>query len=284
MIPKVVSGYRFTALPDPDAVRLWQRALALARGLTGRILIAREGINLAMSGPVEDLKAHLKDTREHPALHDLTVTWTDGTGADHRRLRVLVRPELVTFGVGPIRLDGDQVAGTAPRLTPDQLDAMAADREDLVLLDGRNAWEASIGRFRGAVVPPVERTSDFLRLLDSGELDHLKDRPVVAYCTGGIRCEVLSALMLDRGFGEVYQLDGGILRYGRSRGDDGLWEGSLHVFDERGAITFSDHPAVLAECSTCGAPADVVRDCGVDGCRGRDAGCATCPPRCAEHR
>ncbi len=89
-------------------------------------------------------------------------------------------------------------------------------------------------------------------MLDSGEYDDLKGRPVVTYCTGGIRCEVLSSLMASRGFGEVYQLEGGIVRYGERFGDDGLWEGSLYVFDGRGSVDFSDHAAVIGACAVCG--------------------------------
>ncbi len=93
----------------------------------------------------------------------------------------------------------------------------------MTFFDGRNAMEAQIGRFKDAVVPDTETTRDFIRELDSGKYDHLKDQPVVTYCTGGIRCEVLSSLMRKRGFQDVYQIDGGIVRYGETFGDSGLW-------------------------------------------------------------
>ena len=122
----------------------------------------------------------------------------------------------MSFGApGELRVDDDGVVGGGTRLTPDALHELVAERgDDVVFFDGRNALEAAIGRFRGAVVPDVETTRDFVELLDSGEYDELKGRPVVTYCTGGIRCEVLSSLMASRGFGEVYQLEGGIVRYG----------------------------------------------------------------------
>ena len=103
---------------------------------------------------------------------------------------------------------------------------LVADKgDDVVFFDGRNAIEAQVGRFRNAVVPPVATTRDFVPLLDAGVFDHLKDRTVVTYCTGGVRCEVLTRLMRARGFGDVHQLDGGIVRYGETYGDDGLWKG-----------------------------------------------------------
>ena len=91
-------------------------------------------------------------------------------------------------------------------------------------------------------------------LIESGAFDHLKDRPVVTYCTGGVRCEVLSTVMRNRGFAEVYQLDGGIVRYGERYGDDGLWQGSLYVFDDRMGVEFSDHAEVLGRCVECRRP------------------------------
>ena len=90
-------------------------------------------------------------------------------------------------------------------------------------------------------MPNTATTRDFARELDAGVFDHLKDKAVVTYCTGGVRCEVLSSLMKQRGFQEVYQLDGGIVRYGEAFGDDGLWEGSLYLFDARMHQEFSDH-------------------------------------------
>jgi UPF0176 protein len=97
--------------------------------------------------------------------------------------------------------------------------------------------------------------------LASDKYAAIKDKPVVTYCTGGIRCEVLSALMKNRGFNEVYQIDGGIVKYGETYGDDGLWEGSLHVFDGRKGITFSDNAAVIGTCHACEAPTSNFENC-----------------------
>ncbi len=100
-----------------------------------------------------------------------------------------------------------------------------------------------------------------------GEYDAIKDKPVVTYCTGGIRCEVLSSLMVNRGFEEVYQLDGGIARYGETFGDTGLWDGSLYVFDKRMSVRFSEDAAVIGRCYRCGAATDTMRNCSDLSCR-----------------
>jgi len=262
-IPKVVLFYAFRPLADPDALRLWQRDLCEGLGLRGRILLSRHGINATVGGDVTVLKTYVRKTREYAPFRDLDVKWSDGTGLDTEgrsldfpRLVVKAREEIVSFGVpDEVVVDEGGVVGGGTRLTPDELDRLVAERGDeVVLLDGRNAVEAQVGRFRGAVVPDVRHTSDFVRELDSGRWDELKGRPVVTYCTGGIRCEVLTSLMRSRGFEEVYQLDGGIVRYGEQRGDRGLWEGRLHVFDERMSVAFSDEALHLASCHVCDAP------------------------------
>jgi UPF0176 protein len=140
-------------------------------------------------------------------------------------------------------------------------------REEVVFFDGRNSFEAEIGRFADAVVPNVDNTREFVAELDSGTYDHLKDKPIVTYCTGGIRCEVLSSLMINRGFENVYQLEGGIARYGETFGDSGLWRGSLYVFDNRMSMDFSADPATIGHCYRCGTPTKHMQNCSDLGCR-----------------
>lgn len=288
MIGKVISYYRFTPLADPEAVRLWQRELCHRHGVKGRIIVAPQGINATVGGEVSQVKRYVKATREHPALSEIDVTWTDGTGDDFPRLSVRTRPELVTFGaVDAVQVDADGVAGTGTHLTPEEVHQLVAERgDDVVFLDGRNAWEAEVGHFDGAVVTSARTTADFLAELGSGALDALRDRPVVTYCTGGIRCEVLSSLMIDHGFSEVYQVAGGILRYGQQYGDDGLWRGAVRVFDDREVITFSDHAEMVGRCVRCAAPSSRHADCSVPQCKGRSLLCGGCTrddARCADH-
>jgi UPF0176 protein len=153
-------------------------------------------------------------------------------------------------------------------LKPQQVHELVEERgDDVVFFDARNAFEAAIGRFKNAVVPDVQATRDFASVLDSGRYDHLKDKAVITYCTGGVRCEVLSALMIRRGFEEVYQLDGGVVRYGEAFGDDGLWEGSLYLFDARMHHEFSDHSKVIGVCERCAAPTSQYHNCANLACR-----------------
>jgi UPF0176 protein len=283
-VPKVLLFYAFTPLSDPEAVRLWQRELCEGLGLRGRILLSPHGINGTLGGELAAVKRYVRRTKEYPGFRDLDVKWSDGTGLDGEgrtldfpKLSVRVRDEIVSFGA-PDELEVDEhgVVGGGARLAPDDLHRLLSERDDVVLFDGRNRFEAEIGRFRGAVVPDVSTTREFVAELDSGRYDHLKDKPVVTYCTGGIRCEVLSGLMRSRGFGEVYQLDGGIVRYGERFGDEGLWEGSLYVFDGRGSVSFSDAAATIGHCAVCGDATSRMRNCADPSCREQLVVCEAC--------
>lgn len=266
-MPKILLFYLFTPLPDPNAIRLWQRDLCESLGLRGRILISKNGINGTVGGELKDVKKYVRKTRQYPAFKEIDFTWSDGRGADFPRLSVKVRDELVSFGApGELTIDAHGVTGGGARLTPEQLHELVA-RKQVTFFDGRNSFEAEIGRFRDAVVPDVGNTRDFVAELDRGTYDHLKNEPVVTYCTGGIRCEVLSSLMINRGFREVYQLDGGIVKYGGTFADKGLWEGSLYVFDDRKAIEFSDQVQVIGSCYVCREPTSRMENCGDLACR-----------------
>ena len=291
-VAKVLLFYVFAPLPDPDAVRLWQRDLCESLGLRGRILLSKDGINGTLGGELGALKRYVRKTKDYAAFHGLDVKWSEGSGLDEEgasldfpRLSVRVRDEIVSFGAPEeLHVDDGGVIGGGERLDPDDLHALLDQRDDVVFFDGRNRFEAGIGRFRGAVVPDVATTREFVAELDSGRYDHLKDKAVVTYCTGGIRCEVLSGLMRSRGFGEVYQLDGGVVRYGERFGDDGLWEGSLYVFDGRGSVRFSDHAAVVGRCVGCGAASDRMRNCADVSCREQLVVCEECSGlACAVH-
>jgi UPF0176 protein len=280
--PKVLLYYAFTPLADPEAIRLWQHTLADSLGLRGRILISPQGINATLGGDVIEMKKYVRGTRAYAPFKEIDFKWSegraleDGTTADFSRLSVKVRDELVTFGAaGELEVDADGVVGGGTKLSPAELHQLVADK-DVVFFDGRNQIESAVGHFAGAIRPPVETTREFIAALDSGTYDHLKDQPVVTYCTGGIRCEVLTPLMKSRGFQDVYQLDGGIATYGEAFGDDGLWEGALYVFDDRITMDFSDHTAVVGVCDRCAEPTNQVADCGDSACVRQMVRCERC--------
>jgi len=274
--PKILLFYIFTPLADPEAVRLWQRDLCESLAIGGRIIISKDGINGTVGGELLAVKRYVRKTREYGPFATIDFKWSEGTGEDFPRLSVRVREELVSFGApGELQVDDRGVIGGGTRLTPEALHDLV-EQKDVTFFDGRNAFEAQIGRFRGAVVPEVSHTRDVVAELESGRFDHLKNEPIVTYCTGGIRCEVLSSLMLTRGFREVYQLDGGIVRYGETYGDEGLWDGSLYVFDQRMSIQFSESAAVIGRCDDCAGPTSRMQNCAELSCKMQLTVCEAC--------
>jgi UPF0176 protein len=277
-LPKVILYYIFTPLSDPAAIKIWQKTLCTSLNLKGRIIISPHGINGTLGGDMNDLKKYIRQTRSYEGFAKMKFKWSDGSGNDFPKLSVKVRPELVAFGhPNEIKVDKNGVVGGGKHLKPAQVDELVAKRgDDVVFFDGRNAFEAQVGRFKNAVVPDTATTRDFVSEIESGKYDHLKDKPVVTYCTGGIRCEILSSVMKKNGFNEVYQIEGGIARYGNKYGDDGLWQGSLYTFDARMAIDFTDKADVIGRCEKCESPTNKFNSCSEVSCYELILLCETC--------
>lgn len=291
-VAKILLFYRFAPLADPEVVKLWQLELCTRLGLRGRIIVSPHGINGTLGGELDACKAYLKATKRYAPFKQLDEKWSPGTGLDggggsldFPRLSVKTRPELVAFGEPSLAVDDEGVIGGGGRLTPEEVDAFVAAHPDAVFFDGRNKVEAAVGRFEGAVVPEVVTTHDFVPELDSGRYEHLKNRPVITYCTGGVRCEILSKLMKDRGFEEVYQLDGGIVRYLERFGSGSHWKGALTVFDGRETVA-PEGAEHIGCCHRCGSPTSKLVNCADLACRERLVTCEACaesPVGCKEH-
>lgn len=276
---KILLYYKFTPLSDPEAVKLWQKTLCDLLNLRGRILVSRHGLNGTVGGDLDDLKAYVRATKQYPGFKNIVFKWSDGSRDDFPRMSVKHRRELVGFknSDDEFDVDGDGVIGGGKHLKPEQIHEMIEKYgDDVVFFDGRNAHEAKIGRFKNAVVPDTRTSRDFIAELESDKYDDIKDKKVISYCTGGIRCEVISAMMKKRGFKEVYQIDGGIVKYGEKYGDDGLWEGSLRVFDNRKTVDFSDHAKVIGECTHCGANTSNFENCALAECNDLVLICDVC--------
>jgi UPF0176 protein len=217
-------------------------------------------------------------TKQFTGFKDIVFKWSDGGREDFPRMSVRVRNEIVAFdAANELRVNEQGVVGGGIHLKPRQLHKLVEEKGDeVVFFDGRNTNEAAIGRFKNAIVPNIHTSRDFIKELDSGKYDNLKNKPVVTYCTGGIRCEILSSLMKNRGFKEVYQLDGGIVKYGEAYGDDGLWEGSLRVFDDRMTVDFSDHTKTIGVCTHCGGATNNYENCALPHCNDLILICLNC--------
>jgi UPF0176 protein len=276
--PRIILFYGFAPVADPETLKLWQKTLCESLNLTGRILISNHGINGTLGGESDDLKKYIKETKKFPGFKKIDFKWSEGTGHDFPRLSVKVRPELVAFGTpDEIKVDLNGVIGGGKHLKPYEVDKLVAERgEEVVFFDGRNSYEAKIGKFKNAVVPDVQTSHDFIKEIESGKYDHIKDKPIVTYCTGGIRCEILSVVMKNRGFKEIYQIDGGIVRYGDKFHDDSHWEGSLYTFDGRMAVDFSDKTKVIGKCEICGGATKQFYNCNTATCHSLILLCKPC--------
>ncbi len=275
---KILLYYKFVPLNDPEAVKLWQRGLCETLSLKGRILIAEHGINGTVGGQIKDLKQYVKATKSHPAFKDIIFKWSEGRGEDFPKLVVKVRPEIVTFGVAEkIKVDDQGIIGGGKHLKPAQVHQLVQERgDDVIFFDGRNKYEAEVGRFKNAVIPDVRHSRDFAKELKSPKYNHIKDKPIVTYCTGGIRCEVLSTMMKQEGFKEVYQIDGGIVKYGEAYADDGLWEGALYVFDDRITTKFSESAKDIGNCVHCNKSTSNYENCTNKVCNKHMIVCKNC--------
>lgn len=249
---KVILYYKFTPVADPTMTVRWQKELCNRLNLKGRVIVSKHGINGTLGGHVDDLLEYKREMNRSVIFKGITYKWSNGTGDDFPRLSIKEKPELVAFGApDELKVDEKGVVGGGKHLKPKDVNKLLEERDDVVFFDGRNAFEAEIGKFKDAIVPDTKTTRDFIKEIESDKYNDIKDKPVITYCTGGIRCEALSALMKNRGFKEVYQIDGGIVKYGESFGDDGYWEGKLHIFDDRMVHQFSEKAKDIGKCTHC---------------------------------
>lgn len=262
----VILFYKYVSLPDPEAVHRAQRELCESLGLKGRILLAEEGINGTLAGPTTAIDTYIQTMRNDKFFFDVAYKRDETSAVPFPRLRIKVRSEIVTLGV-----DVDPV-NTAPKLTPAQFHALIQD-PDVILFDARNNYESAIGKFKGAITPDIKLFKELPDALD--QYGSLKDKTIVTYCTGGIRCEKASALMRESGFASVYQLEGGIIEYAKAY-PEGAFEGECFVFDERMSVGFTDTPELLGQCRHCDTPTNSYKNCANPRCHDLLLVCSTC--------
>ncbi len=265
----VLLYYKYVAVPNAEAETEAHRRLCTELGLKGRILIGAEGINGTCSGTPENIGKYKAALNAHPLFGG--IAFKESVHPDHvfRKLFVRYRPEIVSLHTDT------KPANAAPYVTPEELHSELERGEDLVLIDMRNDYEAKIGRFRNAVTLPVKSFRDIPAHLS--DLAQYKDKNVVTYCTGGIRCEKASAFLRDSGFTNVRQLEGGIVKYCEAF-PDGHFDGGLFVFDERRSMRFpgARKQTYVSECEHCKTPTDRYTDCAIPTCHELFVCCSDC--------
>ena len=268
---QVLLFYKYVTIKDPEALAARVRALMQKYALMGRVLVAEEGINATVEGVREATEEFLKELFEDARLADIRVKRSVGTGKSFKRLSVKVRNEIVGTKYDPKEVDPR--VKTAPRLSPRELRSWYEEQKDFVVVDMRNDYEFVSGHFKDSINPKIEVSRDLPNAL--AELEPLKNKTVVTVCTGGIRCEKMSALLQTKGFANVYQLEDGIHSYmEKYPGKDFL--GTLYTFDKRLTMHFGGDREIIGTCRICSAKTEEYANCANNSCHRHYLLCADC--------
>jgi predicted sulfurtransferase len=266
----VLLFYQYVDILYPKKIRDEQEAFCKEHNLTGRIIVATEGINGTLGGSVESTDRYVAWMKSQPLFAAMPFKTSEGDQSCFPKLAVKVKKEIVNLGLDPAEVHFSQAG---QHLSPEAFhDAVAQADDNTVLIDIRNAYEARVGRFTGAVIPPVNRSREFPAYIDS-QVDALKDKKVLMYCTGGVRCERVSAYFKKKGIENVYQLEGGIHEY-LQKYPDGFFRGVNYVFDGRMGLKTNDD--VLGSCDLCNVPCEEFNNCLNASCNKHFIACQPC--------
>ena len=280
----VILYYCFAHVEDAPALQRQQMELCVRLGLLGRIIVATEGINGTLSGTVEACQAYMDSLHADARFANTDFKIDYNPAHTFQRINVRLKNEIVHADLPEVK----PYEQTGTHLTPAQFKAFK-DHPDVVLLDVRSNYEHKLGKFKGAQTLDIDNFRDFKDKLP--ELEHLKDKRVITYCTGGIKCEKASAYLLQNGFENVYQLLGGIIRYGaEEQGED--FDGKCYVFDNRIAIDVNTvNPTIVSTCKVCQTHTEHMVNCANPACNAHVTICpdclleleGACQPACQAH-
>ena len=243
-----IAGYRFADLPDRNNLQQPFRNICQKLHLKGTILLAHEGINFFLAGSQTEIDLFIAFLEEDERFQDIPLKLSYSDYQPFRRMNVRLKKEIISLGLNHIK----PAEFTGEEISPTGFKQLLDAGEEVVILDTRNEYECKIGTFQNALELDIRSFRDFPSAVD--ELDEqLKDKPVVMFCTGGIRCEKASVVMLDAGFSNVKQLKGGILGYFEEVGGD-YWNGDCFVFDRRVAVNPQLEETDVVQCYACREP------------------------------
>ncbi|MDN4522862.1 rhodanese-related sulfurtransferase [Fictibacillus fluitans] len=271
---QVLLFYKYIAIEDPEEFVSSHLEFCKSIGLKGRIWVAKEGINGTVSGTIEQTTEYMNHMKQDERFQDMVYKIEESDTHAFKKMKVRLKKEIVNLSleddVNPNELTGKH-------LTPKEF-YEALQQEDVVILDARNTYEYDLGHFKGAIRPDIENFRDLPEWVREN-LDQFKDKKVLTYCTGGIRCEKFSGFLLKEGLQNVSQLQGGIISYGYDpevKGD--LWDGKCYVFDERTSVQVNraGTEKVVGKCYHCGNPEERYVKCGNPECNKHLLMCEPC--------
>ncbi|HLT07511.1 MAG TPA: rhodanese-related sulfurtransferase [Cyclobacteriaceae bacterium] len=261
--------YCYAEIEDPEAYREEHHLFCVENNIRGRIIISSEGLNGTVSGLIEDCAKYMNYVKSDPRFAKTEFKIDTHDKHAFSKINVRYKEEIVHSSLRHINPN----VRTGIHLAPDEFKKMK-DQEDVVILDVRSNYEHELGRFKNAITLDIDNFRDFPSKVK--ELEHLKDKKVLTYCTGGIKCEKASAYLLEQGFKDVYQLHGGIIRYGIEAGGEDF-EGKCYVFDNRVAIDVNKvNPTVVSTCYVCGTKSDRMVNCANPTCNRHVPICEKC--------
>jgi UPF0176 protein len=271
---QILAYYFFTAIEDPNLEVSRHLAFVEGKDIHCRIYISYEGINGQLSASVEDALAYQQWLKNNPCFKDIVFKIHAHTEHVFPRATIKFRNQLVAID------EKVDLALMGERVPPEQWKEMLQSRDEkTLLLDVRNDYEWEIGHFEGAELPKLECFRQFPQYARQLKQScDPKETRVMMYCTGGIRCELYSAMLKKEGFEQVYQLEGGVINYGLKEGHH-LWRGKLFVFDDRLAVPIDEKTEeIISYCRHCKVPSDVYFNCANMDCNELFLSC----PECAE--
>ena len=243
-----IAGYKFEPLVDPiDLVSLYQKKCDELE-LKGTMLISKNGINFSLAGTQQATDTIIAFLEEDNRFLNIPLKVTYSETQPFRRMKVRLKKEIISLG----RKDINPKELTGERISPKDLKNLLDNKEDVLVLDTRNEYETRVGKFENAIDLNLDTFRDFPKAIESLPEEY-KDKQIVMYCTGGIRCEKASAVMMKAGFADVKQLEGGVLDYFKETGGS-YWEGDCFVFDERVALDTELNETDYIYCYICREP------------------------------
>jgi UPF0176 protein len=254
-IYKVISFYKYVTIDDPENFANEHLNFCQNLGLKGKIYIASEGINGSVFGKDEILKEYKSNLTSNSLFADIYFKETETNKVAFNKMHVRVKNEIVNSG-----LFNTDLKNTAPKLPPEQLLKFYEDKKEFIIVDARNWYESKIGRFKNAITPKITHFREWPKVAES--LQAYKNKTIITYCTGGIRCEKASAYLREQGFKDVYQIDGGILSF-IQKFPDTYWEGGMFVFDERKVYEPNTKEELrhISNCYFCNKPTSYYINC-----------------------
>jgi UPF0176 protein len=271
---EVLLYYKYFPIDDPEKVCESQRLLCETLGLKGRIIIAHNGINGTVEGTVDKTQLYIEKMQKDPRFADIVFKKSKGTGNALRKLQVRVRKDLVSDHTDEWGVDPRETTGKY--LTPEELHEWFRSGKKFYIMDMRNNYEHKSGHFEGSILPDIDNFRDLPKVLPT--LKKYDDRPIVTVCTGGIRCERASGLLIKNGFREVYQLLDGIVTYMEKYPNEDF-KGKLYVFDNRLVMGFeTDSPKheVIGRCVVCNSLSENYVNCRDHICHRHFICCMSC--------